>query len=82
MSMSVEQDISAAERGEIVRVEDVAVGGEYPLAEVAYIRAVGKYRELKHHLVDLGFAVAAYGYYFVPQTVEHIYHLLGCVLVG
>ena len=63
VGVSVQQDVPRHQRRRILGVVTVAVGGVDQLLPHRQDAVVRQYRELQHHLIHLGFAVA-------PHTAE------------
>ena len=85
LHMDVAEGESAArgQWGQVVRVEEMAVGGKEGAAVLQHQGGVVRHDgELQHHLVHLGVAVAPHGDDLVLQAVEHGDDLFGGVALG
>ena len=77
MSVAVQQNIPLGKRRRAGRVVMVAVGGKHCAGTGIQQGIVGQNREVQHHLVHLGIAVAAHAQQPLPQGIQHGNYLFG-----
>ena len=82
MGVTVEQNIPRGKGRQMVQVEHMAVGNvDQPLPHRQH-GVVCQYREIEHHLVHLGVAVAAHTQQPGRKAVQQRNHLFGGVIPG
>ena len=72
MSVSVEQNISSAKRRKVIQIKIMTVSCINKPIAYRYYTVIGKYREVKNHLVYFGIAVAAHAQQPLPQGIQQL----------